>query len=307
MLIHASGQIYPDFFLLTFGGSCQYAIKKEDGCLLFDPGLSIHIPYLYKRMEMELHKQPDQIKEIFITHLHPERVAAIPYLKQRSEIVLYGSSLMQEKLNDESFVRDIYDQDQEICALYDLDSTVQPLSFEDFYAALKIDTVFPDSEVFQINENIRVRCVKAEGHTEESFAFVVEPYDFVVVDEGFGYFRGKELAAPGGDWSLEKSLTTIRYFNDVEISAICFPNIGMITGHLVRTHLQSILDSYEDLIKESKKQDLPVEEKVATLKKTFYSSFSRDPLVHYALERTFQAVLKQLGLVAEESCEGSEE
>jgi len=292
MLIHASGQIYPNFFLLTFGGSCHYIIQKEDGCVIFDPGLSFHVPYLYKRLEKELKDVP--ITDVFLTHLHPERVAALPYLRKDKNIVAHGSALMQEKLQDESFVRALYDEELELCKLYNPEH--QQMDFAEFSAGLKIDEVFTDTETISISDDLKLRCIKSAGHTEESFSFVLEPYDFLIVDEGFGYFRGRELAAPGGDWNLKASVESIERFKDLELSAICFPNLGLLTGQLVRNHLQNIIVNYADLEKECARTDITNEDKISSLKKSFYSCLSRDPLVHKTMERTFKAILKQLAL-----------
>ena len=299
MLIHASGQIYPGFFLFTYGGSSHYAIKNDEGAVLFDPGLSIHVPYLYKRMEDEMELKPDQIKDIFITHLHPERIAAIPYLRKKANFALHGSLLMQEKLSNQDFVKEIYEQNREIAKIYGDQVAFEEMPFDEFEKGLKIDQVFPDTESITVSEVMKIRCMKAAGHSEESYAFVIEPYDFLIVDEGFGYFRGKDLAAPGGDWNLIEALNTIKRFNDIVLAAICFPNVGMITGLLVKTHLQKIIENHEDLLKECQKEDVSAEDKIASLKRVFYTSLSRDPLVHFEMERTFKAVQKQLSLLSE--------
>jgi len=100
----------------------------------------------------------------------------------------------------------------------------------------------------------------------------------------------------GGDWNLKASVESIERFKDLELSAICFPNLGLLTGQLVRNHLQNIIVNYADLEKECARTDITNEDKISSLKKSFYSCLSRDPLVHKTMERTFKAILKQLAL-----------
>jgi glyoxylase-like metal-dependent hydrolase (beta-lactamase superfamily II) len=294
MLIHASGPIYPNFSLFTFGGSCHYVIQNETGCVLIDPGLSVHTKYLCARLNTECDCSPKDIGAILITHLHPERVAAIPYLKQLSpDIKVYGTELMRDLLKDENFVRKIYNEDLMLSAKYEVADRPESLDFDSFSSFLKIDEILPKDNLTVSNE-LYIRIIPAPGHTEESTAYIIEPYDFLVIDEGAGYFRGKDMASPGGDWSLVQNISTLQNLKDIEFSAICFPNEGVITGQLVQNHIQAIIQNCTDLLKESSKSTIPEEEMESNIAKAFYTSSSRDPLLHYTLERTHQAIVAQL-------------
>ncbi len=304
MLIHASGPVYPGFYLLTFGGSCHYLLERDGRSALFDPGLSVHLPYLYQRIAAQPGLGSCAIKDVFLTHLHADRTGGIPRLRKNSpSLVVHGSALMQQKLSDEQLVREIYEQDIQLSKLYPQAASPEPMEFEEFRELLRIDRVFPESEVFEISEDLRVRCTRAPGHTEESLAYLVEPYDFLVVDESFGYFRGRELAAPGADWDIAENIQTLNKFKDVELSAICFPNVGLITGQLVRDHVQNMLQNMEDLLTECRKAfkaGLSDEEVRASLQRSFYTSTSKDPLVAFLLEHTFLAIWEQVRVLRQE-------
>lgn len=272
-------------------------LQKSQSCALFDPGLSVHLTYLQRRLE-EVSLRVEQVQELFLTHLHPERIGGIPLLRKHApNLCVYGTSAMQKKLADPEFARKIYDQDRELSQLYPKAEPAAVLEFEEYHSLLRIDHVFPESEVFEITPELRVRCVRAPGHTPESLAYLIEPYDFLVVDEGFGYFRGKDLAAPGCDWDIAECLATVEKFKDVELSAICFPNAGLITGQLVRNHIAAILQNIQDLRGECRKaaqSGVSIDEIRVSLRRSFYTSTSKDPLAHRILERSFQDVWKQV-------------
>lgn len=297
MLIRSSGPIDDNFHLLSLGHTCHYLFGTPRQFALFDPGLSAHCPMLLKRIETS--KFPSRsLSHLFITHLHADRVAGVATLKRQfPKIQVLGNAAMQAKLAGEDFVREIYEQDVALSKDFQIDVSEPGLSFEDFKRLLKIDKIVTDSDIISLPDGLQVRVVSAPGHTEHSLAFQILPKNYFIVDEGFGYYRGRELAAPGGDWRQEEALKSVAKVGKIEINALCFPEGGVLTGQLVRKHFQSLAQNTEDLFTECRKAHeakIGDEEIRASVLEGFYTSEQADPVLQDNLRRSFEAVWAQV-------------
>ena len=297
MLIHTSGVIFPGFYLLTLGNSAHYLLEKEHGYALFDPGLSIHITSLLSRIE-QMHLDASQICEVFLTHLHPERVGGLPRLRKLyPQIKVHGSSAMKSKLKDEQAVRDIYQEDLRISKQYPEAPPCEELDFNEYKELLAIDKTFPESQTFQCAGDLSVRAIFACGHAPESVLYLVLPHNAIILDESLGYFRGKDMAAPGGDVDLDESLKTARALKDFELCALCFPSGGLITGGLVQRHLDMIIQNTQDLQTQCNaayRAGVNAETIRESVLESFYASQSPDPLMRAVFHRSFEGVWRQI-------------
>jgi hypothetical protein len=125
----------------------------------------------------------------------------------------------------------------------------------------------------------------------------VIPHEFAIVDETFGYFQGRDLAAPGGDTNLFEALASIRKFTNIQVNGIGFSYGGAVTGALTKRHLLAIPQNTEDLMNEVTKArkagflESEIEEQVRA---AFYTSNLNDHCHTESLNSTFKAVMKQL-------------
>jgi glyoxylase-like metal-dependent hydrolase (beta-lactamase superfamily II) len=298
MFLRASGLLYERLYLITLGGTCRYAIVAEDGGIaLSDPGASVHVGVLeerFNRLKLPFRK----IRQVFVTHLDPDRVAGIPLLRRANpSLKVYGTAAMHTLLSDTAFVRELYERDQHLSSTVEAQAQSNTLSFEEFSRGLKIDKHLVETDSIEIDEDITIRSIATPGHRPHSVAYVVVPHEFAIVDETFGYFQGRNLAAPGGDTNLHEALSSLRKFNDIQLNGIGFSYGGAITGALTKRHLQAIPQNTEDLIREVQKartsgfSQSEIEEQVRS---AFYTSTLNDPCHAESLEKTFQAVMKQL-------------
>ncbi|NLF25820.1 MAG: MBL fold metallo-hydrolase [Deltaproteobacteria bacterium] len=297
MLIHTSGLIFPGLYLLTLGNSAHYLLESEQECTLFDPGLSVHITPLMMRLE-QLHFKPQELSQVFLTHLHPERVGGVPQLRKLNpDLKVFGSAAMKTKLQDPEFKRLIFEEDLRLSAQYPEAPAFKAMDFDEYQDLLFIDKTFPESQTFNFADNLAIRAIFAHGHTSESVLYLVLPHNAIILDESLGYFRGKDMAAPGGDADLEESLKIATTLKDFELNAMCFPNGGLITGALVHKHIEAIIQNTKDLLSQCEiafKHKISAETIRESVQNSFYANNSPDPLMRTTLDRSFEAVWQQI-------------
>jgi glyoxylase-like metal-dependent hydrolase (beta-lactamase superfamily II) len=298
MFLRASGLIYERLYLITLGTTCRYAIVAESGDIaLSDPGATVHVRALKERFDR--FKLPfANVRQIFITHLDADRVAGIPLLRRLNpSLKVYGTAAMHAQLADRSFVQALYDHDRRISEAFGAVSPADELTFEEFTKGLRIDKHLVENDSMQLDEDITIRSVSTPGHRPHSVAYLVVPHEFAIVDETFGYFHGRNLAAPGGDINLQEALASIRKFNDIQLNGIGFSYGGAVTGTLTKRHLLAIPQNTEDLMREVSKArnegftETEIEEQVSA---AFYTSSSNDYCHIESLDGTFKAVMRQL-------------
>lgn len=292
MLIRASGPLQPDFYLLTLGQTCRYILGDRKEFVLFDPGLSAHVPMLLKRIE-SFSLPLRSLTHVLMTHLHADRLAGVSLLRRQApRLKLVGTAAMRAKLEEPGFIQYLYDEDRNLSKDFRVDGSSEPCSFEDFKACLTLDRIIADSDIIALANGLQVRAVSSPGHTSESLSFQVLPLNYLIVDEGFGYYRGREFAAPGGDWNQDLALASIRKLLKTEISALCLSNQGVLTGQLHRRHLEAILQNTADLFTEcarAHEAHISDEEIFASLQKSFYMAEHGDPIVVHSLNNSLNA------------------
>lgn len=297
MLIRTTGPIEDDFHLLTLGHTCHYLLGDSAEFYIFDPGLSAHCPMLLRRIHA-LELDPRALSHIFLTHLHADRIAGVPLLRRHCrKAQLVGTAAMRAKLSSADFVRSIFERDRELSKIFQVDAKEPPVTFEEFFSALQPDRIATDSEVFALRSGKQARLVSAPGHTQESVVFQILPYSLLVVDEGFGYYRGRELAAPGGDAGQDLAIQSIAKLARTAITGLCFPEGGVLTGQLVKRHLDAINQNTADLFSESARAHeigMSDDEIRASIFNGFYLAEQADPVLKANLETSFEAMWAQV-------------
>lgn len=295
MLIRSNGSIHPGFFHVSVGSSSHYFLGIDRDVTFFDPGLSGHVHYLSEHVKA-CGLRIQNTKNVFFTHLHPERIAGLPYLRSFApELVTHGTSTMKAQLEDRNFLEEVYKFDCKYSKRFR--GCEAKFDLKEFSAKLKIDKTYVESELIDLSEDISLRVIKGDGHSSNSVSFSVNPYGFIIVDETVGYFNGRDLAGPGGDIDLDTAVESIKAIIDHEFSGICFPYYGVATGDLARKHLEAVIQNTSDLKREAAKahsdgvSDLDIRENI---KKAFYTREDSDPVLERVLERSFEGVWQQL-------------
>jgi glyoxylase-like metal-dependent hydrolase (beta-lactamase superfamily II) len=298
MLLRASSLIYERLYLISLGATCRYAITAEDGGIaLTDPGASIHVSALDERLS-RLGLKTSAIQHIFLTHLDADRIAGIPLLRRIApKMKVFGTAAMYAELKRPDYVQQVWEEDRVLSTLFPSASSSIDMTFDEFSRSLCVDKVLVDSESYAIDEDITLRSIPTPGHRPHSVAYLVVPHEFAIVDETFGYYRGRELCAPGGDHDITEAITSVKKIHDLTLSGIGFSYGGVVTGALIKKHIVAIEQNTNDLITETKKalrDGFSRDEVAEQIRGAFYSTESSDPCLRQSLERTYRSVLSQV-------------
>jgi glyoxylase-like metal-dependent hydrolase (beta-lactamase superfamily II) len=300
MLLRSSAVIYPGVHLVTLGNTCRYLISGDSPTtVLSDPGCTAHVTFLEDRFA-RIGAAIKDIGTVIVTHCDADRIGGIPLLRRLNpRIQVVGSANMVAHLSREDTVREIWEEDRHLTKLLELEGKVPHLEFPEFRDSLRIDRHLVESDVVTVDQDTLLRLVGTPGHRNHSVSYLLLPHEFVITDETFGYFQGRRLAAPGGNFDLETALASIKKFSHIDVSGIGFPYAGAITGEIIRKHLDGIAVNTADLMTETAqalREGVPHEEIRTQIRDAFFVSSLRDPCVLRSLEATFEAVWQLLAL-----------
>ena len=291
MFIGASGPVQPDFFLLTLGHTCRYAVVTQGAIDLFDVGTSFHIEALIERLK-SFGLSPSRIRYVFLSHLHADRIGGVEALRAFAPAMqVMGSSRMREDLSNQLVTKRLAEEEAQLVSAFG-----GSLRTEE-WSAPTINRVIVEGESVTLSPDVSVRSIPLAGHTSHSFGYLVLPYNFLIVDESLGYYQGARAPALGGDTSIEANIQWITKALEIEIHGLCLPDSGMLTGALIHRHMRKILSSYSSIAKEilaHAKDGMSPEEIQQRIKDDYFLSDSSDPIVRHNVESSFAAIIPQL-------------
>lgn len=295
MLLRSTSPIYSGIHLVTLGATARYLISSDDGSyIISNPGASAHADLLPKRLE-GLDVPLAKITKVLITSLDAQKVGGIARFRQlcpKAKVV--APKGLYSQLSDEDSLRLIWEQDKQLCASFALSGS---LAFEDFKQAIRPDIVLADSQIIELSEDTRVKCIATPGYQLGSCAYLVLPHGFLITDETFGFFRGRELPASGADASIQSASASLALFEHVEISGLGLPYVGALTGALVRRHIESVAQNLSDITEqtvEGLQEGLSTADVKEQIREAFYSPPPDDPFLAHAMNRSFEALCRQV-------------
>jgi len=298
VFLRSSCLVYPNLYLLTLGATCRYAVIGDDNSItLTDPGASLHIAPLEERLA-RLNLDIGNVRSVLVSHLDADRVAGLALLRRRCpHLKVFGTGPMQAALKDRAFTQSLWEQDQSFAEKLFGDSHKPEVEVSEFREALRIDRPLVEGDSLSVGDEISIRLCTTPGHREHSVGYLLLPHEFLIADETLGYYRGAKLPAPGCDFNIQRALASIARLDHVEISGIGFSYAGAITGTLARKHLSTLAQTSKDLIEECQKalQDgVSPDEILAQVRESLYSPLAQDPFLVESMNRSFDAITKQL-------------
>lgn len=295
MLLKASAPIYPGIHLITLGATCRYVITDdEQSYAITNPGASAHIEMLPRRLHA-LGIPIAKISRILLTSLDAAKVGGLAGFRRlcpQAKLVVHKSLLTQ--LEDQNHLRAVWEEDARLSSTFKVEAVS---AFDDFKASLRPDVNIGDSDTIEISSSTRIKCISTPGYQEGSCAYIILPHDFLIVDETFGFFRGRELPACGADSSLAAARSSLGKFEHLDVSGIGLPYSGAVTGALVRKHLDSVSQNISDIaeqVAEGLQAGLSCGEIREQIREAFYAAPSEDPFLSHAMQRSFEALCHQM-------------
>lgn len=295
MLIRSSCAITDDCYFLTLGDSCFYVLTGETGIHLLDCGAATHVPQLLKRLA-EFNLKASDITAIYLSNANPARIAGLPWLKKHApDASVFCSAALHAHLKDTDQLKKLYESNYTIDKLLPK-IRFEPMDFSHFESAFQ-DLNVLDVDSHPIAPELSLRCMPTPGYCATSTSFYVPELELFLADQTFGYFRGRELPAPGANFSLEDADTSLALLAALSISTLGLHYVGVLTGDLVQKHLQNLKTATNLLKTESHnamKAGVPASEVISLLAESSYASIFTDPVLLWQLEESLNAIWQQL-------------
>ena len=296
MLISAPSELSEGFFFFTLGSTCHY-LAGYNRLAAIDLCFSVQFPAYQKRLA-QFDCRIEQVSQVFLTHHHPDRLGALPYLRRiHPEVQVYGAAALQDMLQNSEVANEIYEQDREMAAKFPDLSDLEPLNKDEFCSLLTLDTILHDGDSETLDGQLRLRATHLPGHTDYSLAYILEPCQYLICDEVCGYFNREKFHAPGADHSLEEMAKSLAKLKSVNIAAIALPDTGVLQGSLVTKYLEEHSADWKDLqreIAEGVEQGMELDEIQALVKENFYSTSQQDPIGNWKRSQSLCAIWPQL-------------
>lgn len=300
MLIRATGNVAPDINLITLGCSCYYLLGQHSLALV-DCGVRAQLPALLKRIE-GLGIQPAQITKLLVTHLHADRIGALPYLRRiYPNIQVYASVQADEALRSEEQIKAIYQREQELSSQFPGQNTPSEqnvlMDFPEYQKLFTVNHAVRDGDLIKVDEHIQARVFATPGHSTEGVAYFTLPTHYIIGSEVFGYFRGRGEPGPGGDHNIQRANESLAKMAALEFSGLCLPYMGALTGRLARKHMQQVVTTTNEILQQSKSahaNGISDEEVRESIWDSFYSPEVGDVLSMASSKASFEALWQQI-------------
>ena len=233
MWIRSSSQISDNIFQVMTPVSSHFLICSANQCALVDSGvLGLGV---VKAVKTALALNGRSLNYLLITHADADHIGGIAELKKAfPELVVAGSNLLKEKLENKELLEKLYERNLSILNSFDLspDCSENAISKEDWILATKIDRTLTDGENLNLGGDIVIKAYAFPGHTLEQMGYYVENDKALAAGEAFGYYGGKNKEAPTFRFYTEY-LDSLSKASKLSIRLLSLPHNGVLTGDLV--------------------------------------------------------------------------
>jgi glyoxylase-like metal-dependent hydrolase (beta-lactamase superfamily II) len=295
MLLRSTISVYPGIHLLTFGATCCYLLTGDgERFTLTNPGSSAHVSLLTNRLAA-LGISLKQIERVVITSIDAAKLGGFAILKRLCPNVrLVAPKSLAASLTKDSVIQKVWAEDQKLSTQL---SSTEPSTAAELKSALVADKVISDGDTLDLGDDVRLRCIFAPGYQNGSVAYLMLPQNFLITDELLGFYRGRELVAPGCDAGISAALNSLHILENSDLTGIGLPYGGAITGALAKKHIEALrenLTDIQDQVKSGLQQGIAPSEIREQLREAFYSPLPDDIYLAHAMQRSFQALYQQV-------------
>ncbi|MCB0318528.1 MAG: MBL fold metallo-hydrolase [Bdellovibrionales bacterium] len=297
MIVRSTGNLYPKLYLITFGNSCHYVLKGKNQSVLFDPGTSAHVSKLGKRLR-QIGIDPESITRILITNTSSHRIGGLPYLRNHIPYAKIASTdKIAQLLSDRDFTDEIYEEDYSISKEFFASGDSLPTSRLGYSAGMEVDIIIKEDQILEVDSELSIKVLSTPGYSENSLAYLINPYKSLVIDECTGYLKNIDQISPACNYSIEATLESIKKLSTLSLDSLCLSHFGALKEEKVAEHFSLAQETIVQLTEETEKAwkvGVKTEEILSALKETYYSLNSWDPILKRCLEKSLDQVWEQI-------------
>lgn len=175
-----------------------------------------------------------QLKQVVITHAHPDHVMAVPALREAyPEIEVLASDPAAKTLAMEKAVSFFCKMDDGLTGALAgagliAESQRRPAMAE---STISVDRVLKDGEQIEVDENVCYRVLETPGHSDCSLSFHDPGENILIISDATGYYM------PEHDWWWPNYFTdygaylgSIKRLAEIGAQVVCLSHNGVIRG-----------------------------------------------------------------------------
>jgi len=183
-------EIVDNFLVLGANAYQIYLFKGRDGGTLFEGGTGPMGPVLRGQVD-GLGIANDFVKQLVVTHAHPDHVMAVPMLREMfSDVAVLASEPAAKTLSVEKAVSFFCKMDDQLtCALIDAGIVTEeqrrPPMTE---SQIAVDRVLKDGDLIEVDDGVSFEVLQTPGHSDCSLSFHEPSRKILIISDATGYY-----------------------------------------------------------------------------------------------------------------------
>jgi len=208
-----------------------YLVKGGDQGAIFEGGIAAMGP-LFQQQLARLGIPRGYIRQLVVTHAHPDHVMAVPMLqKVFPGITVCGSRLAARTLEVEKAVSFFVKVDdiltESLIKSGSIGAEHRPDPLEEM--RIPIDTYLAEGDLF-IVDDVDFNVLFTPGHSDCSLSFHAPQQGILIISDATGYFLPKRFWWPNYFVDYGEYLDSIRRLAELDAEVLCLSHNTAVTG-----------------------------------------------------------------------------
>ncbi len=242
-------EIDNNFWMLGANEYPFYLYRGAESGTIFEGGIG-PMGRLVREQLSELGATEDYIKQLVVTHAHPDHVMAVPALREAYPgVCVMASEPAARTLGNEKAVGFFCKMDDGLTGALSAAGQIteeqrRPPMAEN---TIPIDQVLKQDDSIQVDQNTAFRVLETPGHSDCSLSFHEPNAGLLIISDATGFYL------PESQWWWPNYFTdygaylgSIQRLAELKANALCLSHNGVIRGaDDVAAYLQGAIDTTE--------------------------------------------------------------